>query len=105
MRSGQNAAAAAAVLLGLGALVAAPAAIQAALPDERPLPGGERLDVGYGVSVRPPDGARLRLHDSRPGAGEVVLLAGGLSVRLTAAYVPERRSEYVAHARRKFSRD
>ena len=82
MRTGRNAAAAAAVLLGLGALVAVPAAIQAALPDERPLPAGERLDVGYGVSVRPPAGARLRLNDSRPGAGEVVLLAGGLSVRL-----------------------
>jgi hypothetical protein len=105
MPAGRNAAAAVAVLLGLGALVAVPAALQAALPDEGPLPSGDRLEVGYGVAVRPPGGARLRRDDSRPGAGEVVLLVRGLSVRLTARYVPERQAAFVAHARRKFSRD
>lgn len=105
MRPGRNAVAAVAVLLGLGALVAVPAVIQAALPDVGPLPAGDRLDVGFGVSVAPPPGARLELATSRPGAGEVVLLVDGLSVRLTAVAVPRRPAGFVAHTRRKFSRD
>jgi hypothetical protein len=103
--AGRNAVAALAVLVGLGAWVAAPGVVQALLPDEGPLPAGDRLDIGYGVSLRPPAGARLDLGASRPGTGEVVLLAGRLRMAVTAVEVPERPAAFVAHARRKFSRD
>jgi hypothetical protein len=103
--AGRNAVAAVAVLLGLGALVAVPAAIQAGLPDEGPLPAVERLDVGFGVTLRPPADARLELAGSRPGAGEVVLLTRGLRLKLTAVEVPERPADFVSHTRHKFSRD
>jgi hypothetical protein len=103
--AGRNALAALAVLFGLGALVVAPVVIQAVLPDEGPLPAGDRLDVGYGVTLRPPPGARLELSGSRPGTGDVVLLAGGLRLKVTAVEVRERPADFVAHAKRKFARD
>lgn len=105
MGAGRNALAAIGVLAGLAALVAGPAAIDVGLPDVGPLPAGGTLDVGYGVSLRPPPGARQDLGASRPGAGEVVLLVAGVRVRVTAVEVPERPDDFVAHARHKFARD
>lgn len=101
----RNAVAAIGVVVGLAALVGVPAAVDAVLPEEGPLPPGDRLDVGYGVSLRPPPGARLELGTSRPGMGEVALRSGGMTLRVTAVEVRERPADFVAHARRKFSRD
>lgn len=101
----RNAMAAGAVLAVLGALVAVPAVIDAVLPDEGPVPPGDRLDVGYGVSLRPPAGARLDLGSSRPGNGDVVLLSDGVRLALTAVEVRERPADYTAHTRHKLNRD
>jgi hypothetical protein len=101
----RNAWGAVGVLAGLGALVAVPAAVDAALPDEGPVPPGERLDVGFGVSIRPPAGARLDLDTSRPGTGDVVLLVRDLRLSVRAVEVRTRPADFVAHSRDKFSRD
>jgi hypothetical protein len=102
--AGRNAVAAVAVLVGLGALVAVPAAVDAALPETAPVPPG-RLEIGYGVSIDPPVGARLDAGSSRPGTGEIVLLVDDHTVRVTAVEVRARPAAFVAHARRKFARD
>jgi hypothetical protein len=101
----RNALAAIGVFAGLGALVLVPAVVDAALPDEGPLPAGDRLDVGYGVTLRPPPGARLDLNVSRPGTGDVELLVGDLRLRVTAVELRGHPADFIAHARRKFARD
>lgn len=100
----RNALAAIGVVAFLAALIVVPAGVDAVLPEDGPLPSGE-LDVGHGVSLRPPPGARLDLAASRPGTGEVLLLARRLRVAVTAVQVRERPADYVAHARRKLRRD
>lgn len=105
MSGWRNAFAALAVLGGLASLVAVPAAVGSVLPDEGPLPAGEFLDIGYGVSLRPPPGARLALEPSRPGAGDVELRVGALVLRLRAVEVRGSRDAFTDHARHKFSRD
>ena len=102
----RNAAAAVGVLGALAALVIVPAVVGLSLPDEGPLPAGRRLDVGYGVTLRPPPGARLGLAESRPGAGGVELRAGRFTARFTAVEARDvDRAGFVAHARRKLARD
>lgn len=105
MSGWRNGLAALAVLGGLAALVAVPAAVDSTLPDEGPLPRGEFLEIGYGVSLRPPSGARLVLGPSRPGAGEIELRSGGLTLRLTAVEVRGSADAFRGHARHKFTRD
>lgn len=105
MGPGQNAVAALALLAGLGATVAVPAVLSVVLPGESPVPSTARLDVGYGVSLVPPPGARLRLDDSRPGAGNVAFRVGTATVTVYAVPVPERPAAFVAHTRHRFSRD
>ncbi|GGQ84698.1 hypothetical protein [Couchioplanes azureus] len=105
MGPGRNAIAAVGLLVALGAMVAVPAVPAALLPDEGPaLPAG-RLEVGYGVALTVPHGARLDLGDSRPGGGSVTFRAGSATVTVSAVPVPERPEEFVAHTRRKFARD
>ncbi|HEU4423423.1 MAG TPA: hypothetical protein VFR67_12905 [Pilimelia sp.] len=102
----RNAAAAVAVLAALVALVVVPAVVGQWLPEEGPLPGGPRLDIGYGASLHPPPGARLALVPSRPGAGEVELRVGGLTARFTAVQTGDASlAGFTAHARHKLSRD
>lgn len=101
----RNAMAAVGVLIGLGALVAVPAVVDAALPDDGSLPAGDRLEVGYGVALRPPPGARLDLGVSRPGTGEVALLVGGHRLAVTAVEVRERPADFVSHTLEKFGRE
>jgi hypothetical protein len=101
----RNARAALGVFGVLVLLVAVPAAVSQALPGEAPVPAGERLAVGYGVSLRPPPGARHVVGASRPGGGEVELRAGDVSVRVTAVEVRGPARAFAAHARHKFSRD
>ena len=102
----RNAAAAVGVLGALAALVVVPALVGLSLPDEGPLPPGPRLDVGYGVTLRPPPGARLGLAESRPGAGGVELRAGSFTARFTAVEAGDvDPAAFAAHARRKLDRD
>jgi hypothetical protein len=101
----RNASAAVALVVGLCAVVGVPAAIAAALPDDEPMPPGERLDVGLGVSMLPPPDARLDLDEARPGSGLVAFRSGPVTVTVTAVYVRDRPGEFVAHTRHKFSRD
>lgn len=105
MGRGYNALAAVGLLVGLGAVIGVPAAISAALPDEEPLPPGERLDVGSGVTLIPPPDARQLIDDSRPGGDEVSLVLDGITVTIKSVEVPERTADFIAHTRRKFSRD
>lgn len=100
----RNALGALAVLGGLVLLVVAPAVAATRLPDEQAPPPG-RLDVGYGVTLRTPGGARLDVGPSRPGSGEVRLRVAGAVVSLEAVEVRGSRSRYVAHARHKLARD
>jgi hypothetical protein len=93
-----------ALLLGLVGMVVVPGVLTAVLPDTGPLPG-DRLDIGYGASLRPPDGGRLELSGSRPGTGEVTVVVGSHRLKLTAVEVPERPGDFARHTRRKFSRD
>lgn len=93
------------LVAGLVAIVAVPAVLSAALPGERPVRTGDRLDVGFGVSVRPPPDARHDAAKSRPGSGEVLLRFGGLRLRLRAAAVRERPGDFLRHARAKLARD
>lgn len=100
----RNAFGALAVLGGLVLLVVVPAVVATRFPDEQAPPPG-RLDVGYGVTLRPPEGARLDVGPSRPGSGEIRLRVGGVVVWLQAAEVRGSRSRYAAHARHKLARD
>ncbi|MEV6602015.1 hypothetical protein AB0M36_34965 [Actinoplanes sp. NPDC051346] len=105
MGPGRNALAAVGLLVGLGAMVAVPAVPAVLLPDEGPaLPAG-RLEVGYGVALTVPHGARLHLGDSRPGGGGVTFRTGSTTVTVSAIPVPERPEDFIAHTRRKFVRD
>lgn len=102
----RNAAAAVALLAGLGATIGVPAALGSGLPDDGPVPLTDgRLDVGSGVTLTPPPGARLRLDDSRPGGDEVVLTTGGTTITVRTVLVPHRPRDFVAHTRHKFQRD
>ncbi|MEV4755392.1 hypothetical protein AB0J86_09795 [Micromonospora sp. NPDC049559] len=89
---------------GLGALVAVPGLVSAALPAEGP-PLTGRLDIGYGATILPPPGARLDLADARPGTGDVVVLADGARITLTARSFRGPADPYLAHARHKLERD
>ncbi|WBB82063.1 hypothetical protein O7606_12260 [Micromonospora sp. WMMD882] len=93
------------VLTGLGALTVVPAIVSAGLPTEGP-PLTRPVDVGHGVRIDPPPGARLDVTDSRPGAGEVVLrTADGLRIRLTAVAYQGDPEPFTAHARHRLARD
>ena len=93
------------VLAGLGALAAVPAVVSAALPAQGP-PLNRPVEVGYGVRVDPPPGARLDVTDSRPGTGEVVLVTGeGLRIRLSAVAYQGDPEPFTAHARHRLARD
>lgn len=93
------------VLVGLGALVAVPAVVSVALPSQGP-PVTRPVDVGYGVRVDPPPGARLDVTESRPGTGEVVLRTGeGLRIRLSAVAYQGDPEPFTAHARHRLARD
>lgn len=93
------------VLAGLGALAVVPAVVSTALPSQGP-PLTRPVDVGYGVRVDPPPGARLDVADSRPGSGEVVLRTGdGLRIRLTAVAYQGDPAPFTAHARHRLARD
>lgn len=100
----RNAMGAIGLVLGLGALVGVPAAVDAVLPDVRSV-ADRPLTVVAGVTLVPPGGATHDPAASRPGSGEVVLRAGGLTMRLNAVGVRDRPADFVAHARRKLLRD
>lgn len=100
----RNAIAAIGLVLALAAVVGGPAAVDSALPALRPVPVDD-LYVGFGVSLRPPPGSQHDAGSSRPGSGTVELRTGGLTVRVTSAYVRERPADYLRHARRKLDRD
>ncbi|MFI5497045.1 hypothetical protein [Actinoplanes sp. NPDC051859] len=105
MGPGRNALAAVGLLVGLGLTVALPGIPAALLPEEGPaLPGG-RIDIGDGVALTLPAGARLDLGDARPGSGDVTFRTGAVTVKVATSAVPDRPAEFIAHARHKLDRD
>ncbi len=93
------------VIGGLIAMVVFPGLVSAALPAVGPPLRTARLDIGYGVTIEPPPGARLDLAGSRPGAGDVLMLAEGMRLKLTAQQFRGPVGRYLAHVRRKLRRD
>lgn len=93
-----------AILVGLAALVVAPALVSATLPRQGP-PLSGRVEIGYGASITAPPGSRLDLVESRPGAGEIVLLVDDLRLRLTAQSFRGDPAPFVRHARHRIARD
>ncbi|OJF11675.1 hypothetical protein [Couchioplanes caeruleus] len=104
MGPGRNAVVTLGLLAGLGATVAVPAGLGALLPDDGPAPAG-RLEVGHGVALTVPPGARWDRGESRPGTGAVTLRLGSTDVAVSSVPVPERRADFLAHTRHKFARD
>lgn len=91
------------VLGGLLALIVVPALVGIALPDEESIAPQRRIEIGSGVSLLPPAGARM-VTSSQPGLGEVVLRAEGLTLQLTAVEARGAATRYFRHARRKLAR-
>jgi hypothetical protein len=81
----RNAAGSIAVLVLIAVIAYGLPAIDRLLPAEQRIEPGQRIEIGYNVSVLPPDGARLDVAQTRPRQGILTLRIRDVTLWLRAS--------------------